>query len=126
MERVRFFLDDRRLLTVDLVLVGPEYVRIEIAADVAVASDQDAGAVESAVTEALKSFLHPLTGGPDGTGWDFGRLPKESDVYGLIHKLSGVDHVRTLEVKRIGERFGAESTGRFLICPGECRVSVVA
>lgn len=125
LECVRSFLDERRPLAADLVLVGPEYIPIDLTADIALIPDAEPGAVKLAITEAVKSFLHPLTGCMDGTGWDFGRLPQESDVYTLMHEIAGVDHVSTVVLKRMPERPGIEPSRWFLVCPGECSVSLV-
>jgi hypothetical protein len=55
-----------------------------------------AGPVLDAVRSALRRFLHPLTGGPDGAGWPFGRDVFVSDVASLLESVSGVDYVETL------------------------------
>jgi hypothetical protein len=46
----------------------------------------------------VERFLHPLTGGPDGQGWAFGRRPHHSDLSALLEKVGGVDHIRSLSV----------------------------
>jgi hypothetical protein len=56
-------------------------------------------AVSMAVREAkqrLATFFHPLTGGPEGGGWEFGRGMAVSDVYALLEGIEGVDHVENL------------------------------
>lgn len=47
----------------------------------------------SRVIQALKDFLDPLTGGPDGEGWPFGRDLFVSDIYNLLETLPEVDYV---------------------------------
>ena len=46
----------------------------------------------------LTRFLHPLTGGRDGRGWDFGEAVYLSDVAALIEDTPGVDAVRFLQL----------------------------
>src|SRR5262249_2218855 len=46
----------------------------------------------------IAEFLHPLTGGPEGSGWTVGRQPHRSDIYGLLDGIDGVDFVRGLRV----------------------------
>ena len=113
-DRVRSFLDGHRLLAADLVLVGPEYVRIHVETEIAVDDPDTATDVELAVTLALSRFLHPLTG-LEGAGWDFGRRPAKSDLYALIEGVPGVSHVRELKIAEIPDRPGTETTGHFLI-----------
>jgi hypothetical protein len=50
------------------------------------------------VRAALRRFLHPLSGGPDRQGWAFGRRVYESDIYGLIESLPGVQFVSDLQL----------------------------
>jgi len=114
-ERVRSFLDGHRILTADLILVGPDYVQVQVETEVAVEDPDAASDVELAVTLALRRFLHPLTGQLKGSGWDFGRRPTESDLYRLIEGVPGVSHVRALRITEIPDRVGAEKTGQFLI-----------
>jgi hypothetical protein len=113
-DRIRSFLDDHRLLTTDLVLVAAEYVAIRVETELAVTDPNTAGDVERTATDELRRFLHPLTGGSGG-GWDFGRLPTESDLYALLEGIGGVSHVRQLTTVQIPDRPGAEMTSRFLI-----------
>ena len=42
---------------------------------------------------ALTTFFHPLRGGDDGLGWEFGRTIFYSEVYRIILQVSGVDRI---------------------------------
>jgi hypothetical protein len=75
---------------------GPTYVDVDVSADVYPVSISQAPQLETAAVTALQSFLHPLTGGPNGQGWDFGTLPCLSDFYGLLGAIPGVDHIESL------------------------------
>ena len=79
-------------------MVGSLYVRVDITAEIALTSLEGASKVAQTVEERLEKFLHPLTGGFDDGGWDFGRQPYKSDFYRLLEGISGVDHVRSLKV----------------------------
>jgi hypothetical protein len=57
-----------------------------------------AGPVGESVGRALEGFFHPLTGGPEGEGWPFGRDVYLSDVAALIENLPGVDYVQELDL----------------------------
>jgi predicted phage baseplate assembly protein len=116
--RVQTYVDERRIATADLVIVGPEYVRVAVEAEIAVESLDGASDVRHQVVEELSRFLHPLTGGLSGEGWDFGRKPYKSDLYALIEAIRGVDHVRTLEVNEFEDRPGSGATGRALVYSG--------
>lgn len=116
--RVQSYLDAHRYPAMDLVIVGPDYVRVDVEAELAVATLEGAGEVEQAAQAALARFLHPLTGGLAGEGWAFGRKPHKSDLYLLLEALAGVDHVRKLVVRVTPDRDGAEQSQRFLVYSG--------
>jgi hypothetical protein len=123
--RVRESLDAVHVPTATLSVVGPLYVRVDVTAQVAVSSLEGASTVLADVQAAVASFLHPLTGGLDGTGWDFGRRPHESDLHALIEAVPGVDHIRALDVVEIEDVPGVTLTGRFLVYAGTPNISVV-
>ena len=54
--------------------------------------------VEADSIAALEAFLHPLTGGYQQAGWEFGRLPCLSDFYGLLEAINGMDHIENLRM----------------------------
>jgi predicted phage baseplate assembly protein len=123
--RVQSHLDAHRIPTSDLVTVGPDYVRVDVQVEIALTSLDLASAVEMAVTAALRGFLHPLTGGLGGTGWDFGRQPFKSDVYALLEPIPGVDHVRTLNLTPVPDRPGADKSDRFLVYAGKITTTLI-
>jgi predicted phage baseplate assembly protein len=97
--RVWDFVSRASAPTVDLSVVGPTYVPVNVTAVLGVTTlDDAAGAVQGAAVDALRRFLHPLLGGPDGSGWDFGRKPQLSDLYRLLATVPGVDYVRQVSV----------------------------
>ena len=59
-------------------------------------------ALEERAEEVIGAYLHPLTGGDDGTGWPFGVLPCRSDLYALLEGVEGVDHVASLDLTFAG------------------------
>jgi hypothetical protein len=80
-----------------LVVRGPSYVSVSVEADL-VASGGSVSRLEARASAAVRAYLHPLTGGPDGDGWRFGDLPCRSDVFELLEGVDGVDHVEDLSV----------------------------
>jgi hypothetical protein len=59
-------------------------------------SNQNKDALNANADAALRRFLSPLTGGDDGTGWEFGRSVFRSELYQVIESLCGVDHTSRL------------------------------
>lgn len=81
---------------------SPSYVEINVSVDVFVASIDKAFKVDREVKRKLNAFFHPLTGGREQKGWDFGRDVAVSDIYVLLENIEGVDHVENLKVTAAG------------------------
>lgn len=118
-KRVRDDLVANSLPTVNVSVVGPLYVSVQVTVEITLSSMQGASGVEQAVYHKLADFLHPLTGGSDKSGWSFGRKPHKSDFYALIEAVQGVDHISSLSVTETEDLAGAIGTGRFLVYSGE-------
>ena len=99
---VAAFFDARRLLTTRLHIVGPSYVEISVGANVALQDDArldgSSGDARRQMRDALTAFFHPLTGGPDGTGWPFGRDVYASEIYAVLEKVSAVNYVEDVQL----------------------------
>ncbi|MGV0025317.1 putative baseplate assembly protein [Phormidesmis priestleyi] len=123
--RVQSFLNANTSPTIDLFVVGPLYIRVDVTAEIALTSLEGSSTVKQAVEQTLDSFLHPLTGGLDGAGWAFGREPHLSDLYALIEAIPGIDYVRTLTVKPPPyPPGGVKETDRFLVYSGNHVISL--
>lgn len=123
--RVEDYLAGRVPAGAGLRIVGPRYIRVDVRAEIGVVSLEDAGEVAAAVQERLDAFLHPLTGGLERRGWDFGRAPHRSDFLALIEGVAGVDYVRFLQIDQTEEVEGIRQTGRFLVYSGQHQVDLV-
>jgi hypothetical protein len=100
-EQVHDYLVSRSAGTLDpsrVAVIGPAYRPVGVAALVTPRVRGEAGLVARRVTATLERFLHPLTGGPEGRGWDFGRDVFLSDVAALLEASPGVDYVRQLDL----------------------------
>lgn len=110
-ELVESFLKERTSNTGELKVTGPLYYRVDVKAEL---FTTDLGAVheiENQVKAKIKEFLHPLKGGKDGNGWDFGQVPSESDFYSLFEKCDGVSYVKTVDVNLRNETGARSETG---------------
>lgn len=81
-----------------LQLLPPRYVPVGVRAEVLPISADEAGRVEARLRERLARFLHPLAGGRDGRGWQFGQPVALSDLAALLEETPGVDAVRFLQL----------------------------
>jgi hypothetical protein len=100
----------------DRIFIGPpSYVVVSVDATVFATSLDAVGTAEQAVRDTLKTFLHPLTGGPDGQGWDFGRALAASDLYSVLEDIATVDHIETITLTFDGQT----STERVAVGPNQ-------
>jgi len=79
-----------------IVVRPPDYVIVSIHARILVTTLEKAAVVETAARTRLEEFLHPVTGGPEGTGWDFGRPVSKSDVFAVLERIDDIDRVEDL------------------------------
>ncbi len=93
LQRVADALDGVRLLTTRVVVEPPTYQGVTVVARVRAGARHSARAVEASVHAALDRWFSPVSGGPDGRGWPFGRTVHVGEVYGLLQALEGVDLV---------------------------------
>jgi Baseplate J-like protein len=100
---VRAYLSRRRILGTRVEVVGPRYVEVTVRAKVVAFDHTDPAAVRKRVVDALHQFFDPLHGGPEKTGWPFGRDVYRSEVMAVIDAAEGLDHVETLELVRDAE-----------------------
>jgi hypothetical protein len=76
---VQAFLDQRRVLTNRLAVLGPRYLPITVVADVLTKKSAiDKGKVKpgelaAAVAKNIQRYLHPVHGGEHGKGWEVGQ-----------------------------------------------------
>jgi len=82
-----------------LKVLEPLYIEVSVTAVLNTLSPELITAVEALAADKLPAFLHPLSGGIDGCGWEMGRLPCLSDLYRLLEGIAGVDHVASLSMQ---------------------------
>jgi hypothetical protein len=99
--QVAAYLDERRLIGTRVELLPARYRGVSIVVNLQASLRADPRRVEEDVTQALYTYLNPLVGGAmegEGTGWEFGRALNQGELYGVIHKVEGVDFVKILRV----------------------------
>jgi hypothetical protein len=119
--QVKAYLDERRTITSILMEpMSPFYVEIGIISTVYVKPGVNTTTIKSEIQQVLFNFFHPLTGGPQGTGWEVGQDLFEPDVFNAINAIFDISYVEDLQIT------GAPVTGirleikdHELICPSE-------
>lgn len=99
LRRVQDFLDERRLVTTRLRVMKPRYKELSVRVTVVLKhGGPGMERLKQDLETAIRTTLHPLFGGVDGKGWQFGRAVHKSDLYRVIEGLEGVDFVEDLEL----------------------------
>ena len=86
------FLDDRRMLTTKLHVVGPFYAHVSVQVVLARKVDAVEKDLASAVAASLSDLLDPLPS-EGRKGWPFGRKVFLSDIYETLETIPGLDFV---------------------------------
>jgi predicted phage baseplate assembly protein len=97
-QRIKGFLDERRLLTTRVLLDVPSYQGITVTAEVHAAPTVRAEKVRTEAESALYRFINPITGGPDGRGWPFDLDLSIGDVFSVLRAVPGVQRAETVHI----------------------------
>ncbi|HMQ29762.1 MAG TPA: baseplate J/gp47 family protein [Chloroflexaceae bacterium] len=93
------WLDERRMLGTRHHVAGPTYVQVTLEAALAPRPGAEFPAVAQRAAENLAAHFHPLSGGPAGAGWPFGRAVHVSELYRVLDRAPGVDYVELRALK---------------------------
>ncbi len=99
---VASYLGRRRVIGTRVEVVGPTYLEVAVRAQVRAYPGVQRAALQQRLTAAIDGFFDPLTGGPDGTGWPFGREVYRSEVLQVLDETPGVDCVLALSLVPAG------------------------
>ncbi|MEO1126841.1 MAG: putative baseplate assembly protein [Cyanobacteria bacterium J06639_16] len=99
-QQVIDYLNERRLLGVQVNIKTPSYVGVSVQTEVGIEPQYNTPQAQQAILQqldvALYRFLNPLTGGRDGMGWPFGTPVYPSDIISLIQGMPGVRYLGTV------------------------------
>jgi predicted phage baseplate assembly protein len=113
------WLDSHRLLTAELFVAPPHYRQVSIQASLVADPAYDAGIVQATVLQTLKAYFHPLTGGRDGGGWDFGGTIYFSETYRQVLDVPGVLRIVTGSLKTYVDDVLQDPASDVLLQPDE-------
>jgi hypothetical protein len=109
------YLNRRRILGNRIEVFGPVYTKVTVRAQAQSQTGADLARVRQDILQSLRDFFDPLLGGPEKTGWPFGRDIYRSEVLHIIDSVPGVENVIALEL--IADD-GEPSCGN--LCIGPC------
>lgn len=96
LDSVERYLNERAFMVIlnRIDVVGPGYKRVDVTVKVKPISLGESSIVSDRIKEKLRTFLHPLKGGENGEGWDFGQSIFISKMAAVIEDIEGVDYVK--------------------------------
>ncbi|WP_213450302.1 putative baseplate assembly protein [Rhizomonospora bruguierae] len=93
LERIRGYLDERRCVGARVIVEPPYYQGLTVVARIRARPRTTPETVRERALRALYGYLDPVAGGPDGSGWPFGRPIQSGEIFAVLQQLSGVDLV---------------------------------
>lgn len=105
------YLDERRLLTTQLVVTEPDYVWVTVEAKIKAKTASKR--LRADIERKLYQFINPISGGAGNAGWPFGRDLLTSEIHSLIQGMPEVGYVEEIKLFPVdiktGERGDAAS-----------------
>jgi predicted phage baseplate assembly protein len=93
LQKVTDRLDESRVIGTRAVIEPPVYRGITVVAKLKARPRVNPTRLQAEALEALYDYFHPITGGPEGTGWPFGRPVNVGEVYSVLQRLRGTELV---------------------------------
>ncbi|MDQ1374537.1 MAG: hypothetical protein QOJ09_1875 [Actinomycetota bacterium] len=91
--QVASYLDERRVLGTRVIVEPPMYQGVTVVARLIPRDRTSPARLHDEAMAALYGYFHPLRGGPDGTGWPFGRPVQAGEIYAVLQRVRGVELV---------------------------------
>ncbi|HEU0086228.1 MAG TPA: putative baseplate assembly protein [Pseudonocardiaceae bacterium] len=92
------YLDERRCLGARVMVEPPYYQGVTVVARLTARPRASLDKLRGRATEALYRYLNPISGGPEGSGWPFGRPVQAGEVFAVLQRLDGVDLVEDVRL----------------------------
>ena len=93
LEAVADHIEERRTVGARVVVEPPYYQGVTVVATLVARPRTSPEELQLAAVLALNRYYSPLTGGPDRTGWPFGRPVQAGEVYAVLQQLPGTELV---------------------------------
>ena len=100
LKRIQAHLDSRRVVGVRVLIEPPLYMGLTVEARIQASPRVDPKQLQGAAVKALNEYFHPVSGGPDGTGWPFGRPVHAGEAFWVLQRIKGVLFVEEARLYR--------------------------
>lgn len=115
LQTVRKHIDSRRLITTEVHVIPPVYIKVTVHA-VVVVEPQFIDEGERLV-EQLRRLLRPLDGDDGSPGWTFGRAVYKGDIYNALSGSNGVLFIQDLWLDAEGAHVKKSAGGDLILPP---------
>ena len=86
-------LEEARVIGTRAIVEPPVYRGVTVVAKLRARPRQNPNRLQDEAIRALYAYFDPITGGPEGTGWPFGRPVNVGEVYSVLQGLRGTEVV---------------------------------
>lgn len=93
LQRISEHLDSRRVIGARIVVEPPVYQGITVVARLRARPRVSSKRLQRDALAALNAYFSPLSGGPEGGGWPFGRAIHVGEIYSVLQRLRGTEFV---------------------------------
>ncbi|MEI7745681.1 MAG: putative baseplate assembly protein, partial [Chloroflexota bacterium] len=93
LQKITDRLEESRVIGTRALIEPPVYRGITIVAKLRARPRTNPARLQEEALEALYEYFHPITCGPDGTGWPFGRPINVGEVFSVLQGLRGTEIV---------------------------------
>jgi predicted phage baseplate assembly protein len=126
LEAITQRLEDCRVIGTRISVEPPGYRGVTVEATVRPSAGANANRLKADAERALYEYFHPITGGPEGTGWPFGRPVTIGEIYSVLQRVPGAEVVDTVNLFGTNAETGEskEATQRLELKPNVLVFSV--
>lgn len=117
LKTVCLHLDRHRLITTKVEVIAPNYVGVGVNTTLRLRRGFSEIASQEQIDRALQKFFHPLVGGTEGKGWEFGRTVYRSEIYQVLEAIPSVDCIQRVDLNFQGAGANRDADGNIAISP---------
>jgi predicted phage baseplate assembly protein len=102
LQRITDRLEETRLIGTRIAIEPPVYRGVTVVTRLRARPRANPTRLQADALDALYAYLNPISGGPDGDGWPFGRPVTSGELSAALQRLRGCELVEDLRI------FGAD------------------
>jgi predicted phage baseplate assembly protein len=126
LEAITQRLEECRVIGTRISVEPPGYRGVTVEATLRPTQGANPNRLKADAERALYEYFHPITGGPDHTGWPFGRPVTIGEIYSVLQRVPGAEVVDTVNLFGANAETGEskEATTRLELKPNVLVFSV--